>query len=116
MRELSSGPEAHLFRTAGSLLAERIHPVRCSTRAFSPSEARGEHGGHAPLSGASLWTARLEAALFCVSPYFIIGYHQEQFIDFAWRQFRTIILLKIITKPDTPPYKVSVLRVVFMCF
>ena len=42
MRELSSGPEAHLFRTPGSPLAERIHPVRCSTRAFSPSGARGE--------------------------------------------------------------------------
>ncbi len=42
MRELSSGPEAHLFRTPGSSLAERIHPVRCSTRAFSPSGARGE--------------------------------------------------------------------------
>ena len=46
MRELSSGPEAHLFRTPGSSLAERIHPVRCSTRAFSPSGARGEHRDH----------------------------------------------------------------------
>ena len=45
MRELSSGPEAHLFRTPGSPLAERIHPVRCSTRAFSPSGARGERQG-----------------------------------------------------------------------
>src|SRR4030065_2469727 len=29
MRELSSGAEAHLFRTPGSPLAARIHPLRC---------------------------------------------------------------------------------------
>jgi hypothetical protein len=41
MRELSSGPEAHLFRTPGSPLAERREGHRLSP-AFPLSGAKGE--------------------------------------------------------------------------
>jgi len=42
MRELSSRPEAHLFRTSGSLLAERILTLFAAQVAHSPRAERGE--------------------------------------------------------------------------